>query len=532
MRLAHPVVLAAVLCTGLASAQATHKDTRLGFSFKPPKDYQAIAIAPGDTITAAKYQDPTPDAGSDEMDQPLSRSFQVDFFPIAEVRQDKGGENATGAESKAREIGTRSVDEWWEDTLDHYFGGPEVEKDKPLSLAGATGHELCLVPKQEPVKLYVAMVPQEDGVFVMTGISLATRYDKAAQDFSKAAKSFKRIGKEDDAQHQADLSRMDEQERFLQQQIDKLPPGWSHLRTNRYLFLYDADKDFVELLSKQIEGLRAEYERLYPPDPARPITAVSIVRVCASFDEFQGYSGAGPGVGGFWNSEARELVIYDKAPRSETLCVLNHEAFHQYIFYFYGELSPHSWYNEGTGDYFAGAKLTKTFRITGYGNLPGGFARQDFVKEMALATRQGKTVAQGALAPLKALLDYTHAQYYDDGGGIRPVAFYPEGWAFVYMLRECKNLPPEWQRILPDYLVSLVAARQEAAEALMKKNIAAAEKTEPGSGKKLPQTPEAYYKSVDVEEVQHAAYLKTFKAWTDEDWKKLDAFFLEYVEKL
>jgi len=529
MRLAHPVVLAGLLCTGLASAQGTHKDTRLGFSFKPPKDYQAIPLTPHEEITVAKYQDPATDRGGDNGNEGYNRTFEVDFFPMSAVRKDEEGENATGKDSKAREQGTRTVEEWWEATLDNYLGGPNVDKDKPLSLAGGSGHEVFLTAKDQPLKFYVAMVPQSDGVFLLRGAAIADRFDKAAQDFAKAAKTFKRIGKEDDNAHKSELAHMDDQERFLQTQIDKLPPGWDHLRTKRYLFLYDADKQFVNAMADQIEAIRNEYERFYPPD--QPLTAVSIVRVCKNFDEFQGYSNMPPGVGGFWNPDAKELVFYDQAPRTETLAVLNHEAFHQYIYYFYGELSPHSWYNEGQGDYFAGATMTRTYRVTGYGNLPGGYARQDLAKEMALNTRQGKPVTEGGLAPLKALLDYTQKQYYDKGK-VRPVAFYPEGWAFVYMLRECKNLDPKWQRIMPDYLTNLLAARHDAAVELMQHKLESAEKAKPGSGKDLPQTPEGYYHQLDEDDVQHRAYVSTFKDWTDDDWKKLDAFFVEYIAKL
>jgi len=38
----------------------------------------------------------------------------------------------------------------------------------------------------------------------------------------------------------------------------------------------------------------------------------------------------------------------------DSLRVLYHEAFHQYIHYAVGDVAPHSWFNEGHGDYFAG----------------------------------------------------------------------------------------------------------------------------------------------------------------------------------
>src|SRR5262249_34505358 len=156
------------------------------------------------------------------------------------------------------------------------------------------------------------------------GIAVATRFSKEVQEFARAARSFKRVAKADTSEHDAELAQMDEQERFLQQQIDKLPPGWGHDRSKHYLFLFDAEKDFVEELSAQLEAIRTEYERLYPPDPKAPIKAIGIVRVCKNQKEYLGYGGS-EGTGGYFNPAHKELVFYDQSPRTETLCVANHE---------------------------------------------------------------------------------------------------------------------------------------------------------------------------------------------------------------
>ena len=57
-----------------------------------------------------------------------------------------------------------------------------------------------------------------------------------------------------------------------------------------------------------------------------------------------------------------QVQAYRDLARSEpltadTLAVLYHEAFHQFIFYSVGEVAPHSWFNEGHGDYFSGADV-------------------------------------------------------------------------------------------------------------------------------------------------------------------------------
>src|SRR4030095_1230319 len=75
--------------------------------------------------------------------------------------------------------------------------------------------------------------------------------------------------------------------------------------------------------------------------------------------------GGPPGTAGYWNDEAEELVFFDMDDRKDmaddnTLAVLYHEAFHQYIYYSVGNVAPHSWFNEGHGDYYAGAKYGTT----------------------------------------------------------------------------------------------------------------------------------------------------------------------------
>jgi len=515
-----------LLLATFAGAQATHKDTKLGFSFKPPKDYKAIAVSPGDVLTVAKYQAEQMEYGGKQGAAGFSRLFEVEFWSLPRIQEDdeEQGANATGSEG----AGPRSVEEWWADLLDNRYGYPELEKDRVITVDGVDAREVEFPIKDSALKHYVAMVPQPDGVFLLSGVSVDSRFEKASQDFSKAARSFKRIERVDDRAHKSELSQMDEQERFLQQQIDKLPPGWSHLRTKRYLFLYDTDKAFAQELADRIEAMRDVYETYYPPD--KPIEAVSIVRVCATLDEYHGYGGP-QGTGGYWNSAERELVIFDFRPRELTLAVLNHEAFHQFIFYFYGELSPHSWYNEGTGDYYAGAKLTKSNRVTSFGDAPGGIGRLGTIKEAARLLGEGKSGADGACPPLKKLMKFHQRDYYGSSGYDGGIC-YAAGWGVVHFLREGKSLDPKWQKILPDYLKSLLEARHEVAVETMKKDRENAEKVKAGSSADMSDDPTDWYVKVDEDKVQDRAHEKTFKDWTDADWAAFQAAWLKYVEKL
>jgi hypothetical protein len=533
-----------------AAAGQVHKDVVRGFRFKPPKEYVAVAISPGDFLTVAKYQGDQTDTYENTAHR---REFELSFWPVGksgeevvaegdptEEDPEKAGPATRGADGKKPKATAPKEDENEEDEstdaladfvktlIERSYGYCEIESEKEFKLAGGRALEYTLASIEKPVKIYLALAEQPDGRFVFAGTSLVNRYDKAKLDFAKATRSFERIEKADQADHEAALKMMSEQDRFLQRQIDKLPPGWDHLRTKRYLLLFNAEKDFVKDLADRIEAMRNVYEQHYPP--TKPIEAVSIVRVCNSVEEYMGYGGPS-GTGGYWNSRERELVFFDYRPRELTMAVLNHEAFHQYIYYFYGELSPHSWYNEGTGDYYAGAKLTKSNRVSGYGDAPGGIGRLGTIKEAARLMLAGKKGSDGACAKVKDVMRFTQREYYGSAGYDGGI-LYAQGWSIVHYLREGKGLDPKWQRILPDYLVNLVEARQLVAEELMKKDHEEAEKAEKGSSEKMSQDPADWYERLDEDTVQSRAHAKTFKDWTDADWDKFQAAWLKYVEKL
>ena len=94
---------------------------------------------------------------------------------------------------------------------------------------------------------------------------------------------------------------------------------------------------------------------------------LSVVRLCKNQEMYFQYGGD-RSTSGYFSPMQAELLIYDdKADRGRdyTWAVLNHEGFHQYIFSFFGNVSPQSWYNEGTGDYYSGFDFnTKTKKFT------------------------------------------------------------------------------------------------------------------------------------------------------------------------
>jgi hypothetical protein len=232
---------------------------------------------------------------------------------------------------------------------------------------------------------------------------------------------------------------------FRTQVRASLVRGWRAEDTPNFIVVHDVDDvQLVRRVCRDIELLRTEYARLFPP--AKPIESVAIVRICKSQHEYLQYGGR-PGTAGYWNPNSQELVLYDTQgsddPRmrdvSNTMIVLYHEAFHQFIHGSAGRLSPHTWFDEGHGDYFSGAEISGT-RMRRIGTNPWRL-------EQSLAL-----VRDERWLPWAEILHYTQEQYYADG-----VRCYPQGWAMVYFLRTSRDVSRrrEWARILPTYFDAL-----------------------------------------------------------------------------
>jgi hypothetical protein len=208
---------------------------------------------------------------------------------------------------------------------------------------------------------------------------------------------------------------------------------------------------------RDIELLRKEYEKLFPP--TQPIEAVSAVRICRNHDEYRLY-GAPAGTAGYWNVLSEELVLFDtqalkganKGNDANTFIVLYHEAFHQYIHYSAGGVPPHSWFNEGHGDFFSGASIA-------YGKVNEIGVNSWRVDEVRDALTHAYSV------PWSKMIRLEKDEYYErEKVGLN----YAQGWGMVYFLRKSPvvRARADWARILPTYFETLKTAFAEELERL------------------------------------------------------------------
>ncbi|MFO0985304.1 MAG: hypothetical protein U1E76_26835 [Planctomycetota bacterium] len=446
-----------------------YQDQRRGFAIRPPARWTAIPVSPTEATVVAQWHGKRSDD---------SRHPGVKFMPELNVLV-FGPAAAAGSQ--------------YEDYLKRALHATIVkQEDLPFGGLRARAYQANVaLGSDAAARLHATAFAVGGQEIVVQFACLEERYDTYRIDFVASTRSFQTI----DVAAGASTDPEPEHARFLDEQKTRArAAGWEVLESpsGRYLFIFNAEKEFVRELLWRIEAIRDHYERLYPPE--QPITAVSIVRVCKNLTDYQAYGGP-PGTGGYWLAPAQELVFFDNKDRDRDTgyAVLMHEGFHQYIYYYYGELAPHSWYNEGHGDYFGGAELVRkgnTGRVVRVRPLTA--AGIDRLATVKTALQQGTTI------PLKDFFHLSQQQYYATD---RRQLCYAQGWSIVYFLREGSKstvMEQEWLDILPSYLGNLVAAFRAAKAA----------------------APDAT--GIDQDAVREQAYQATFGAYTRDDWQRLE----------
>jgi hypothetical protein len=476
-------------------AQSAYENPVHGFSFRAPEDWKGVPPPPGQKLVVVRFQSEKAFQGRTAR---VLHNPQLDVlvFPTAEKQK---GEVKASNKKLLGSLGFTGKSKDFKGWMEGRFPDAEQKrspKKLKISKIPALAYEFTTskgstVPMR--VKAYAFQI--EDAEVALVYTVMDEWADKIERDLERSARTFKTIEKrEDSVSEQGNLS---DQEWRIRQKIDALPPGWNHMRSpkDRYVLFYNVEDSFAKQLGKQLEAMRDFYETLFPPD--EPITDISAVRICDTREVYRAYGGP-DGSGGYWSSNDEELVIFNNQDEGTRYveAVVNHEAFHQYIYYFYGELAPHSWYNEGHGDYFSGAKLNRALtRVLDIGKFDW---RTDTVNEL---------MRTGTWVPLRKFLDMSKEDYYRKG-----TENYAQGWSVIYFLRSGRReggaVDSEWIEMLDTYLDNLVAARDD---------MLAEKKLEKLS---FPQQ----------EDCQHKAYELTFADWNDEDWERFQAAWVSFYD--
>jgi len=468
---------AAVLAPSSAVAQGGYtaeKHPELGLSFPRARDYEQIPTQPDEQFVVLYYAQKIEKGANgarpelnvvwiDEIpDKKPETGPQPDAPPPAPESDSKPEGGSTTAKDQKPPI--NSLERWVEQRL----GGYELAEGKEGRVKKGWGAREYVL-RAKPVKGRPA-ASGRGWVYAWRGAGRTIAFVGFAspEDYEKHVEIWRESAEKVDIDEPEEASTAKLEKRYASTKLREIPfrievrkklvRGWKAEDTENFIVVHDTpDVPLVRKIVGDLEVIRKEYEKLFPS--VKPVTAISTVRICKNRDEYMTYGGI-PGSAGYWNSESEELVLYDaeKAVKgggktdADTFIVLYHEAFHQYIHYSTGELPPHSWFNEGHGDFFSGARV-RDGKVRGIGPNPW---RAAYIQRM---------VESGQSVPWKEIVLFEQADYYR---GDRIGLCYAQGWAMVYFLRTSPVVAkkPEWARILPTYFDTLKSSWAEELAAL------------------------------------------------------------------
>lgn len=466
--------LVLLVLQGMGAAQAprgyrTRVDWKIGLRYFAPRIYREIPLPSTQTALRARFVRRTPPPELKGESSPVKPEIMI--FAFSRVggpgqgagESQESAEPATLREAMERSQRISSVQELLDKRLAMFRARPVKRYEGHLRLelkgdsrsarfAGAAGY---LMHRRQSDWTY--------GVYGLTHEDHLERMKRVlwvmfrGMDLSEADRA------REDAEAQLDRIYHGKDYRGIEKRKEirrNLAQGWGVDDTENYLIVHHSQSEkLINRIARDVEAMRTFYAGIFPP--VKPVEAVSVVRICHNRKEYLQYGGS-PRSGGYWNAGTEELVLYDyyqttkdaghrlkgrRRTHRDSLLVLYHEAFHQYIYYAVGQIRPHDWFNEGLGDYFSGAVMKASGRGVAR-ILPSSWRLQ-------LARRQAREGPDfKGYIPLERLLQAKRKEFYNPR---RAPLYYAAAWSFIYFLMESREATghPRWSRIIPDYFKRL-----------------------------------------------------------------------------
>lgn len=480
---------------------APYKNTRWGFQVNMFTKWTAVPPQPTDPFEVAKFATPQPinhKSGAYLHDISILR-FDPEGKSSSTLERGKGEGPTTGGgegseppkeddkpkkpeltEDDLRKLSQQLRDKSFTEYLESNYKPVEKVKvsKRKFGKLDATVHEFKVKSGIAGTNIcyYSVVFMAPDKSEVVLNYSMPDfKFDEWKDLFIQSASSFKFIGVTSNESTIAAAKSMLDADRLRHKEDVEQTPGWALLETKHYFIKHDVtDQGFLKDLQERIEAIYGVYEKRFLGDKKLQAIAEKaaqaedasykkggagkntkpVLRVVKDEKEYYQYGGPG-GSAGYFSPGSGELVVpcFKSVNLVLTWAVLNHEAFHQFIHHFFGELSPHSWFNEGTGDYYAGWRYQPNgkFDIKPLSGWAEGLDRLSLIREWV---RDSKYV------PFEEFLRYTQQQYYSGSG----VHHYSQGWSIIYFFLRGKEQgvrpwKPEWDRFLSDYLEKLMETK-------------------------------------------------------------------------
>lgn len=227
---------------------------------------------------------------------------------------------------------------------------------------------------------------------------------------------------------------------------------WWFAETQEYIFLSDVrsatGRALVKEMQQNMPHLRGAYAKLIPP--FEPLTDANVVRIFETQEAYKQYVGEKlEWSSGLWSPMQRELVILSQGrDHAKTIEIIQHEGFHQYLFFATSMITSLPWYNEGHACFFEAAQVDRQGAV----KIPENSRAQHLMANLEAAAKH-----------IPALLTMDYDLFYAKEDEMRSLN-YTSAWALIYYLR--KGAPLErtnpYAQILDKYLAVLKTSKSSA----------------------------------------------------------------------
>ena len=180
----------------------------------------------------------------------------------------------------------------------------------------------------------------------------------------------------------------------------KIKITWSELNTKNYKIEYEgaAPVQTAQKIGGELEDILVQYQTLFRFKPSKKM----LVRFMDSLNTYE-QVGGNPRMAGFYNPGSGYLVI-KQMPFYDLVPTVYHEAFHQYLHAYVGDVQIPIWFNEGMAVYFEGMQRDEKSKTKGLSPKLIKRGKIRMVKD-AINTR--------TQIPLETLLKVTHEEFHD-----------------------------------------------------------------------------------------------------------------------
>lgn len=229
----------------------------------------------------------------------------------------------------------------------------------------------------------------------------------------------------------ADLDRaaeIDPKDKEVAQQREQvrrafLGPDWEkrfEAESEHYRISTNVSQEFADLLAHRSELIHRLYQSIFgePGGKGRKFPII----VYASKNEY--HANGGPsGAGGHYSPNFRSLELFKYPKQDDTLLVLHHEGFHQFMHTFIDHAPQ--WFNEGLGDFFGPSKYVKEGKKEFYRTQPNPW-RLQVIK---------RAIKRESYPEIKDLMLMTQQEMYSGDASLH----YAMAWSLIYFCCERRN---------------------------------------------------------------------------------------------